>query len=162
MSGYRVARLDEIDEVTDGREPWRPVRHHFGITAFGIDMRGAGVEVRPLVQMNGDSHFSQVFLDGAFVPDGDRIGDEGSGWSVATTTLMHERASIGGWGGVSPADLVERARRRARVEEARHHAYRGPKRITAAPARQIAPPRMSQRSGTCPSTARSQRSAATM
>jgi tetratricopeptide (TPR) repeat protein len=37
MSGYAVAQLDEIDEVTDGREPWRPVRHHFGITAFGIN-----------------------------------------------------------------------------------------------------------------------------
>jgi tetratricopeptide (TPR) repeat protein len=37
MSGYAVAYLDEIDEVTDGREPWRPVRHHFGITAFGVN-----------------------------------------------------------------------------------------------------------------------------
>ncbi|HST19310.1 MAG TPA: hypothetical protein VLK36_16840 [Gaiellaceae bacterium] len=37
MSGYTVARLDEIDEVTDGRQPWRPVRHHFGITSFGIN-----------------------------------------------------------------------------------------------------------------------------
>jgi hypothetical protein len=37
MSGYSVAHLDEIDEVSDGREPWRPVRHHFGITAFGIN-----------------------------------------------------------------------------------------------------------------------------
>jgi tetratricopeptide (TPR) repeat protein len=36
MSGYAVAHLDEIDELTDGREPYRPVRHHFGITAFGI------------------------------------------------------------------------------------------------------------------------------
>jgi tetratricopeptide (TPR) repeat protein len=37
MSGYAVARLDEIDEVDDGRCPWRPVRHHFGITSFGIN-----------------------------------------------------------------------------------------------------------------------------
>jgi tetratricopeptide (TPR) repeat protein len=37
MSGYEVAHLDEIDEATDGREPWRPVRHHLGITAFGIN-----------------------------------------------------------------------------------------------------------------------------
>ena len=37
MSGYEVAQLDEIDEISDGREPWRPVRHHFGITAFGIN-----------------------------------------------------------------------------------------------------------------------------
>jgi len=90
---------------------------HAGITAFGIDMRQPGVEVQPLVQMNGDRHFSQVFLDGAFVPDGDRIGDEGAGWGVATTTLMHERASIGGWGGVSPGDLVDRARRFGGAEE---------------------------------------------
>ncbi len=37
MSGYAVAHLDEIDELDDGRCPWRPVRHHFGITAFGIN-----------------------------------------------------------------------------------------------------------------------------
>jgi hypothetical protein len=37
MSPYRVARLDEIEEVSDGRCPWRPVRHHFGITSFGIN-----------------------------------------------------------------------------------------------------------------------------
>jgi hypothetical protein len=35
MRNYAVARLDEIDEVNDGREPFRPVRHHFGITSFG-------------------------------------------------------------------------------------------------------------------------------
>ena len=37
MSGYVVAQLDEIDEITDGRCPWRPVRHHFGITSFGVN-----------------------------------------------------------------------------------------------------------------------------
>jgi hypothetical protein len=37
MSDYAVARLDEIEEMTDGREPWRPVRHHFGIAAFGVN-----------------------------------------------------------------------------------------------------------------------------
>jgi tetratricopeptide (TPR) repeat protein len=37
MSGYGVARLDEIDELDDGREPYRPVRHHFGITSFGVN-----------------------------------------------------------------------------------------------------------------------------
>ena len=36
MSNYRVARLDAIEELDDGREPYRPVRHHFGITSFGI------------------------------------------------------------------------------------------------------------------------------
>src|SRR2546423_7946254 len=37
MSGYAVAHLDEIDEMDDGRCPWRPVRHHFGITSFGVN-----------------------------------------------------------------------------------------------------------------------------
>jgi tetratricopeptide (TPR) repeat protein len=37
MTSYAVARLEEIEELTDGREPYRPVRHHFGITSFGVN-----------------------------------------------------------------------------------------------------------------------------
>jgi tetratricopeptide (TPR) repeat protein len=37
MSSFAVARLDEIDEMDDGRCPYRPVRHHFGITGFGVN-----------------------------------------------------------------------------------------------------------------------------
>jgi quercetin dioxygenase-like cupin family protein len=37
MSNYSVARLHEIDEIDDGREPFRPVRHHFGISSFGVN-----------------------------------------------------------------------------------------------------------------------------
>lgn len=37
MSDYAAARLDEIDEISDGRCPVRPVRHHFGITSFGVN-----------------------------------------------------------------------------------------------------------------------------
>src|SRR5919109_481020 len=37
MSDYSVARLDQIGELTDGRAPWHPVRHHFGITSFGVN-----------------------------------------------------------------------------------------------------------------------------
>jgi hypothetical protein len=36
MSGYQVAHLDDIEELDDGREPYRPIRHHFGITSFGM------------------------------------------------------------------------------------------------------------------------------
>jgi hypothetical protein len=36
MSSYRLAHLDDIDELSDGRCPYRPVRHHLGITSFGI------------------------------------------------------------------------------------------------------------------------------
>lgn len=37
MSAYAVANLDEIDEISDGRCPSRPIRHHFGITSFGVN-----------------------------------------------------------------------------------------------------------------------------
>ena len=37
MAGFSIARLDEIDEVDDGRCPFRAVRHHFGITTFGVN-----------------------------------------------------------------------------------------------------------------------------
>ena len=37
MSSYTVAHLEEIDEIIDGRCPWRPVRHHLGITSFGVN-----------------------------------------------------------------------------------------------------------------------------
>jgi len=36
-TGYSLAHLDQIDEMSDGRSPWRPVRHHFGITSFGAN-----------------------------------------------------------------------------------------------------------------------------
>jgi tetratricopeptide (TPR) repeat protein len=35
VTSYAIAHLDEIDELDDGRCPYRPVRHHFGITSFG-------------------------------------------------------------------------------------------------------------------------------
>lgn len=36
MASFAVARVDEIDEIDDGRIPFRPVRHHFGIRTFGV------------------------------------------------------------------------------------------------------------------------------
>ena len=37
MTGYGVAKLDEIEVMDDGRVPFRPVRHHFGVEAFGVN-----------------------------------------------------------------------------------------------------------------------------
>ena len=74
---------------------------HRGITAFGLDMSSPGITVRPLVQMNGDSHFNEVFLDEVAIPDGDRIGGVGEGWRVAITCLSFERTSLAGDLGVS-------------------------------------------------------------
>ncbi|WP_423923348.1 acyl-CoA dehydrogenase family protein [Candidatus Poriferisodalis sp.] len=72
---------------------------HKGLTMFVVAMDAPGVEVRPLRQMNNDAHFSEVFVDGAVMPDEWRIGDIGEGWRVAMTVLAHERAGAGSRGG---------------------------------------------------------------
>ncbi len=73
---------------------------HKGIVAFGLDMTSPGVTVQPLVQMNRDAHFNEVFLDDVWIPDTDRIGAPGEGWRVALTCLTFERGALGGGMGV--------------------------------------------------------------
>jgi acyl-CoA dehydrogenase len=93
------------------------VRKHQGITAFALDMRAGGVDVRPLRQMNGDAHFTEVFLDDALVPDTDRIAAAGEGWRVALTCLSYERgaSTAGSSSGMLDTDrLIAVARGRGR------------------------------------------------
>ena len=71
---------------------------HRNLTMFVVDMTAPGVDVRPLRQMTGGAAFNEVFLDDAWIPDGDRLGDVDGGWTVALTTLSHERAAVGGDG----------------------------------------------------------------
>jgi alkylation response protein AidB-like acyl-CoA dehydrogenase len=89
---------------------------HAGISCFAVDLTRPGVEVRPLVQVNGDTHFNEVFLDDVVVPDADRIGPLGSGWRVAMTTLAHERTAIGQTGAMLEVDqLLDLVRRSGRA-----------------------------------------------
>ena len=91
------------------------VPKHRGITAFALDMHAPGVDIRPLRQMNGDAHFTEVFLDDVRIPDTDRLGEPGDGWRVALTCLSYERgaATAGGQGGLlGVARLIELARAR--------------------------------------------------
>jgi alkylation response protein AidB-like acyl-CoA dehydrogenase len=67
---------------------------HAGLTAFAIDMHAAGVEVRPLRQMNGGADFNEVFLSDVRIPDAERLGDEGTGWAVSHHTLVQERYNM--------------------------------------------------------------------
>jgi alkylation response protein AidB-like acyl-CoA dehydrogenase len=69
---------------------------HRGLTYFVLDMQSEGVEVRPLRQITGEAEFNEVYLTDVHVSDNMRLGEIGKGWSVAITTLMNERASIGG------------------------------------------------------------------
>jgi alkylation response protein AidB-like acyl-CoA dehydrogenase len=84
---------------------------HKGITYFVLDMSTPGIDIRPLRQMTGDAHFSEVFLDDVRIPAGNVIGEVGGGWGVALTTLASERSSIaGGSGGADPPGLIALAR----------------------------------------------------
>jgi alkylation response protein AidB-like acyl-CoA dehydrogenase len=65
-----------------------------GISYFVLDMATAGVEVRPIVEMTGGMHFSEVFLTDVRVPVDCRIGAEHGGWPLAKVTLANERVSL--------------------------------------------------------------------
>jgi alkylation response protein AidB-like acyl-CoA dehydrogenase len=69
-----------------------------GITYFLLDMDQPGVTVRPLVHMGGEVDFNEVFLDSAYVPDDQRVGEVNGGWSVARATLSGERQMVSGSG----------------------------------------------------------------
>jgi alkylation response protein AidB-like acyl-CoA dehydrogenase len=74
-------------------EPEAP--KHEGISYLLLDMRQPGVEVRPLKQITGTSEFNEVFFTDARTPADWIVGKRGDGWSVANTTLAHERNMVG-------------------------------------------------------------------
>ncbi len=118
LTGQKVwtsgAHYSDIGEVITRTSPDKP--KHKGLTMFLVDMHAPGVEVRPLRQMTGGASFNEVFFDDVAVPDSHRMGGVDEGWTVALTTLMNERASIGAGGG-GGAVAVERV-----IETARHYA----------------------------------------
>lgn len=71
------------------------VPKHKGLTYFFLDMKSPGIEIEPIKQMSGGTDFCEVHLTDVRIPDSQRLGDIGKGWSVALTTLMNERLSIG-------------------------------------------------------------------
>lgn len=69
-----------------------PANRHAGLSQFIVDLRGPGVEIRPIVSMNGAHHFNEVILDSAFVPDAMVFGEIGNGWQQVTSELAFERS----------------------------------------------------------------------
>jgi len=104
------ARREGDCYVVDGHKIWSTRAHiadycellvrtdpaaakHAGLSWLILPMHGEGVEVRPLETLAGDSHFCEIFLDGARAPVANRVGAENDGWRVANVTLRIERGT---------------------------------------------------------------------
>ncbi len=107
------AERDGDDWVINGQKIWTSGAHysdygvivvrtdptvpkHAGLSYFYIDMKAPGVEIKPIKQLTGDSDFNEVYFTDVRVSDSQRLGEVGQGWQVSLTTLMNERAAIGG------------------------------------------------------------------
>jgi alkylation response protein AidB-like acyl-CoA dehydrogenase len=79
--------------------------------------------VRPLRQITGEAEFNELFIEEARIPDENVVGGVGNGWTVAITTLMHERAGLGAASAISVrialGQLMELARERGLDEDPR-------------------------------------------
>lgn len=67
-------------------------RRHDGLSQFIVELSSPGVEVRPILSMNGEHHFNEVILDEVFVPDEMVFGVLGDGWKQVTSELSFERS----------------------------------------------------------------------
>lgn len=97
--GYLLARTD----------PDAP--KHKGITAFIVDMKSPGVDLRPLREITGTYDFNEVFLDGVRIPVANVIGEVNDGWRVANSSLGHERSGVA----ASSVELVRQLHRLAEL-----------------------------------------------
>jgi alkylation response protein AidB-like acyl-CoA dehydrogenase len=112
LAGLRTrARRDGDHFVVDGQKVWTTNAQYAdvgyllartdpgapktrGITAFALDMRTPGVEIRPLREITGTADFNEVFLDGVRIPADRVIGEVDGGWRVAGASLAQERGSV--------------------------------------------------------------------
>jgi alkylation response protein AidB-like acyl-CoA dehydrogenase len=130
LAGIRTRAVRDGDGwVLNGQKVWSSWAHHAdwaillartdpsvpkhkGLTFFVLDMKTAGIEVRPIRQISGKSDFNETFLTDVRIPDTNRVGAVGAGWKCAMTTLMNERVSSGEEGGdvFNLSSLFEMAR----------------------------------------------------
>ncbi len=94
------------------------VKKHKGLSYLLLDMKAAGVEVRPVTQITGEAEFNEVYMEDVRVPVEMLVGQEGQGWMIAITTLMFERvlgdATMGAAYDKNIALLIDMARQSKR------------------------------------------------
>jgi len=95
-SGGRYADWCLLLARTDAKAPKRQ-----GISYFLLDMTTPGVDVRPIRNAIGESHFCEIFLNDVVIPAAGLVGQENRGWQVAQATLAAER-------GMTMLELAER------------------------------------------------------
>jgi alkylation response protein AidB-like acyl-CoA dehydrogenase len=118
------ALRDGDDYVLDGQKTWcsrgafadwmfglfrtdSTAERHRGLTFILVPMQADGVTVRPIAQLDGETGFAEVFLDGVRVPATNVVGEQDRGWAVAMATAGFER----GLSLRSPARYSETAKR---------------------------------------------------
>ena len=109
------AELDGDEWILNGQKVWTTLAHkseygllvartdpeqvkHAGLSMFILDMHAPGVEIRPIHQIDGGSHFNEVFFSDVRLPKDALVGEVNSGWKLATAMLMYERVAIGAAG----------------------------------------------------------------
>ena len=93
------------------------VAKHQGLSYFFLDMKSPGVEIKPIKQISGASGFNEVYFTDVRIPDAQRLGEVGQGWQVALTTLMNERASIGGGGGGAGFEQIMKLAQQLNIDD---------------------------------------------
>ena len=122
VAGLRTRAIRDGDDwIINGQKVWTSGAHysdygiivtrhdpslpkHMGLTYFFLDLKSPGIEINRIKQISGDSNFCEVFFSDVRIPDSQRLGEVGDGWSVSLTTLMNERLAVGG---ASPPDFDE-------------------------------------------------------
>ena len=107
--------LDGDEWILNGQKVWTTLAHksqygivvartdpeqvkHAGLSMFILDMAAPGVEIRPIHQIDGGSHFNEVFFSDVRIPKDHLLGEYNAGWKLTTAMLMYERVAIGGAG----------------------------------------------------------------
>jgi alkylation response protein AidB-like acyl-CoA dehydrogenase len=104
---------DGDDYIINGQKTWTTLGQHAdwifvlvrtddsgkkqeGITFILVDMKTPGIEVKPIITLDGDHEVNEVWFDNVRVPAENVVGEEGMGWTYAKFLLFHERSSIAG------------------------------------------------------------------